>query len=249
MISQNLMSKYLTTSFGAMRSADILFDTEDGNARLRESNHRIANNLMTIATLLRYQTRQLVKANRSFSADEVREIFNETGQRIELVSRLHRRLAEPIAPDTINLSPYLNDVAETAIDSLSPPGEVELDPIAGDMCPVRSDHALLIGLIVGELVTSAVRFARGADGGRSRLKLTCGPADERMEITLSSAGSGVSRAFDPGRDDILGLGVAKLLVAQLKAGLTFDPSASGLVAHLLVPTGFDLSHLDVAGEA
>ncbi|HLZ83596.1 MAG TPA: hypothetical protein VKQ54_08505, partial [Caulobacteraceae bacterium] len=151
-------------------------------------------------------------------------------------------------PDTLNLSPYLNDVAETAIDSLSPPGEVELDPISGDMCPVRSDHALLIGLIVGEMVSNAVRFARRS-GVRTRLKLTCAPVDERVEITLSGVGDGASPAFDPERDDNLGLGVAKLLVAQLKATLTLDSGASGPVARLLVPTGFDLAHLDTAGEA
>ena len=242
------MSKYLSTSLGAMLSANVFFGDEQGSSRLRESNHRIANNLMTIATLLRYQTRQLLKSGRSFNPDEVREILSETGQRIELVSRLHRRLAEPVAPDTINLSPYLNDVAETAIDSLSPPGEVELDAIAGDMCPVRADHALLIGLIVGELVTGAVRFARRG-GGKSRLKLTCGRAEERMEITLSSVGGGDGETFDPERDDMLGIGVAKLLVGQLKAVLTFEADARGVVARLLVPNGFDLSGVVAAGEA
>src|ERR1700675_14673 len=103
------MSKY-RMSLTAMRSPKPTFDDEDGGARVRESNHRIANNLMTIATLLRYQTRQLAKANRSFNADELREISNEPGQRIELVGRLHPGRAEPIAPDTLNLSPYLNDV-------------------------------------------------------------------------------------------------------------------------------------------
>jgi two-component sensor histidine kinase len=231
-----------------MRSPNVILGAENGNARLRESNHRIANNFMTIATLLRYQTRQLAKAKLAFSADEVREILNETSHRIELVSRLHRRLAEPIAPDMLNLSPYLNDVAETAIDSLSSPGEVELEAISGDMCPVRADHALLIGLILGEVVTSAVRLARRAGVG-SKLKLTCGPAEGRLEITLASHGAGLSERLDADWDDRLGLGVAKLLVAQLKAALTFESGDSGPVARLLVPTGIDLSDLDTAGEA
>jgi two-component sensor histidine kinase len=227
-----------------MRSPNVFLGAEDGSTRLRESNHRIANNLMTIATLLRYQTRQLIKAKSSFSADEVREIFDEAGQRIELVGRLHRRLAEPIAPDTLNLSPYLNDVAETAIDSLSSPGEVELEAISGDMCPVRADHALLIGLILGEVVTSAVRFARRAGVG-SKLKLTCRPAEGRLEITLAGHGAGLSGRFDADWEAGPALGVAKLLVAQLKAVLTFESRDSGPVARLLVPTGFDLATVPV----
>jgi hypothetical protein len=87
-----------------MQPPNLLIGAKDGTDVVRESNHRIANNLMTIATLLRYQSRQLTKISRSFSADEVRDIFNDAGQRIELVSRLHRRLAEPISPKPPSIS-------------------------------------------------------------------------------------------------------------------------------------------------
>ena len=148
----------------------------------------------------------------------------------------------------LNLSPYLNDVAETAIDSLSPPGEVALEPISGDMCPVRANHALLIGLIVGELVTGAVKFARRAGVG-GKLELTCGAGEGGIAIALASRGDGLSGRYDPDQDSSFGLSVAKLLVAQLKATLTFQSDAEGLVTRLLVPTGPDLAELDAAGEA
>jgi two-component sensor histidine kinase len=236
------------SEFMSMRSENLLVGASEGATLVRESNHRIANNLMTIATLLRYQCRQLTKVGRSFSADEVREIFDDAGRRIELVGRLHRRMAEPIAPDTLNLSPYLNDVAETAIDILSRPGEVELEPISGDVCPVRAEHALMIGLIVGELVSSAVKFARPADI-RSKLTLTCRSGEGVTAIDLANDGVGAVGAFDPDRDGGLGLGVAKLLVSQLKATLTFRSDAPGFVARLVVPTGYDLADVDAAGDA
>jgi two-component sensor histidine kinase len=116
------------------------------------------------------------------------------------------------------------------------------------MCPVRSDQALLIGLIVGELMASAVRFARRVGAG-SKLALTCGRGDGGMEIGLGAGGAGVSRCFDPDRDGGVGLGVARLLVAQLKASLTFETGARGFVVRLLVPGGLDLADLDAAGEA
>ena len=231
-----------------MQPTDAPLGARNASTLLRESNHRIANNLMTIATLLRYQARQLTKMERSFSADEVRDIFNDAGQRIELVSRLHRRLAEPIAPDMLNLSPYLNDVAETAIDCLSPPGEVDLEAISGDMCPVRADQALLIGLIVGELVASAVRYGRAA-AVRSRLALTCKLAEGGMQITLANGGAGAPGRYDPARGGGIGVSVATFLVAQLKASLSFEPDTPGFAARLVVPTGIDLADLDAAGEA
>jgi two-component sensor histidine kinase len=231
-----------------MQTSDPFVGVEGQSSPLRESNHRIANNLMTIATMLRYQSRELAKIGTTFSVDDVREILSDVGHRIELVSRLHRRLAEPIAPDMLNLSPYLNDVAQTAIDSLSPPGEVALEPISGDMCPVRSNQALLIGLIVGELATGAVKIARRANAG-CKLKLTCGPAAGGIEIALASDGVGVSGSYDPDRDGSFGYSVVKLLVRQLKATLTFQSIGAGIVTRLAVPTGFDLAELNAAGEA
>jgi two-component sensor histidine kinase len=232
-----------------MRPPDLLVGFEDENSQLRESNHRIANNLMTVATLLRHQCRQLIGKKQSFGADEVREILNDASQRIEMVGRLHRRMAEPIAPDTLDLSPYLNDVAETAIDSLSPPGEVELEPISGDMCPVHASQALLIGLLVGDMVATVVKIARGA-GARNRVKLTCGRREGGLEVAIAIESVRLPEAYDPD-GQAGGLVVAKLLAAQLKATLTFQPGPGGLVARLFVPTrtGPDLAELDVAGEA
>lgn len=231
-----------------MRSPDILVSLESGNSQLRESNHRIANNLMTVATLLRHQCRQLTSDRRPFGVDEVREILNEASQRVEMVGRLHRRMAEPIAPDSLNLSPYLNDVAETVIDTLSPPGEVELESISGDMCAVHASQALLIGLVVGDLVNMAVKRARRA-GARSKLRLTCDRGDGVLEISVTDSGARPPGGDDP--DGEGGLGVAKLLAAQLKATLSFESGVSGFVARLSAPvkSGPDLAELGVAGEA
>lgn len=116
------------------------------------------------------------------------------------------------------------------------------------MCPVRSNQALLIGLIVGELVTSAVKIARRANAG-CKLKLTCGPTAGGIEIALARDGVGVSGSYDPDRDGSFGYSVVKLLVRQLKATLTFQSIGAGIVARLAVPTGFDLAELNAAGEA
>jgi two-component sensor histidine kinase len=232
-----------------MRPPDLLVGFDGGNSELRESNHRIANNLMTVATLLRHQCRQLIGKRESFGAAEVREILDDASQRIEMVGRLHRRMAEPISPDMLNLSPYLNDVAETAIDALSAPGEVELAPISGDMCPVHASQALLIGLLVGDLVARVVKISRGA-GARHRVKLTCERRDGGLEIGVANEGVALPEGHDTD-GEVGGLVVAKLLAVQLKATFTFQTGAGGLVARLFVPVraGPDLAELDVAGEA
>ena len=97
-------------------------------------------------------------------------------------------------------------------------------------------------------MTNTVRRARRAKVA-SKLKLTCGPAENGIEIALASEGDGVSGGYDPNRDASFGFNVVKLLVGQLKATLTFQPVAAGLVARLIVPTGVDLAELHAAGEA
>jgi two-component sensor histidine kinase len=233
-----------------MPNPRFVVDFESGGSGLRESNHRVANNLMTIATLLRRQARELTSIDQPFTADQVRQILSEAGQRIEMVGRLHRRLAQPIAPNALNLSPYLHDVAETVIASLSAAGEVELAPISGEMCPIEAQQALLIGFLVGELACGAVRAIRSAEA-TTRLGLACRERDGGLEIVLAIQGARVSEGDEPGLGDGFGSSVARMLVAQLKATLTFQSGDIGCIARLFVPmrTGIDLSQVGAAGEA
>lgn len=202
-----------------------------------EANHRIANNLTLIASMVRLQAAEVAKAGRPLSAEEVRALLEEVGERIQTVGRLHRMLAQASGTAPLELNQYLLDIAQAAIGSMAMAGEMSLSPegAANSGCQAAPSQALLIGFIVGELVTNAVKYAHPS-GVAGRLWLGCHPRPEgAVLIKVTDDGVGLPDGFDPRRDGGLGMRMVRALADQLGASLTFDGGGLGLTVRLLVP--------------
>jgi two-component sensor histidine kinase len=209
-----------------------------------ESNHRIANNLSIIGGLVRQQARDVAKETRSFSAEEVMRLLNEVSQRIDMVGRFHRLLAQPAEDNVVDLGEYLHEIAAAAIGSMAGEGDVTLEPISSDGCDIHASQALLVGFVVGELVTNSVKYAHPAQV-KGKVGLTCERVDGATRITLADDGVGLPDGLDPQKGGGMGLRMTRLLAQQLRARLSFQSSELGLTVELLVPreTGPDLSTL------
>ncbi|HLI67935.1 MAG TPA: sensor histidine kinase [Caulobacteraceae bacterium] len=202
-----------------------------------ESNHRIANNLTLIAGLVRMQASGIAKAGRPMTADEVCLALEEVGNRIETVGRLHRLLAQIGRRPSLDLSQYLQDIAEAAVGSMSSRGEIRLVHASTADCEIATHQALSLGFIVGELATNAMKYAHPT-GISGCLTLGCHarPGGATL-IEIIDDGVGLPEGFDPRRDGGLGMRMVRSLADQLRATLTFDSSAIGLTVRLLVPPG------------
>ena len=150
------------------------------------------------------------------------------------MGHFHRLLAQPADTHLIDLGPYLHEIARSAISAMSSPDATTLDPMACKTCELSNSQALLIGLIVGELVTNSVKYAHPA-GVRGRIRVTCEPTGAHSAIGVEDDGVGFPEGFDPSIDGGLGLRTARLLADQLRATLTFRSGPLGVIAHLLVP--------------
>lgn len=202
-----------------------------------EANHRIANNLTLIASMVRLQAAEVGKAGRALSAAQVSSLLEEIGERIQTVGRLHRLLAHSSQTEPLDLSQYLFDVAEAAVDSMSQTGEMALswEGLARAGCQAAPNQALLIGFIVGELVTNAVKYAHPT-GVPGSITLGCAPRPEgAVMIKVTDDGVGLPDGFDVRRGGGLGMRMTRALADQLGASLTFDSGDTGLTVRLLVP--------------
>ena len=182
-----------------------------------EANHRIANNLTLIASMVRLQASEVAKAGRPLSAEDVRRMLEEVGERIQTVGRLHRMLAQASGTAPLELNAYLLDIAEAAIGSMA---------MAGEMFLSR------------ELVTNAVKYAHPS-GVAGKISVGCHPRPEgAVLIKVTDDGVGLPDGFDPRRDGGLGMRMVRALADQLGASLTFDAADGvGLTVRLLVPPG------------
>lgn len=204
-----------------------------------EANHRVANSLAIIAGLVHRQTTALRRRTGSMDLAEVRQLLETLGSRIGIVAGLHRRLAEDSdgrQRSAIDLAHYVEEVAAAVVDFLSPAGQMTLGHDLATGCFAESQRALSLGLMVGELVTNAVKFAHPA-GVRGRITVSClSRPDGAIIVGVSDDGVGLPEGFDPTRKGAThGLPMVRGLAAQIGAEISFNSSELGLTVALTLP--------------
>jgi two-component sensor histidine kinase len=195
---------------------------------IAEANHRIANNLAMIAGLARLQAGYVRDAADRFTGKEVQLMLQEFGSRVDAVARLHRLLANPAQPARIDLPDYLRGVAEAVVATMSHAGPVDVRFDAGADCTISSKRALPLGLIVGELVTNAIKYAHPT-GISGLIDLSCHKhPDGRIVVEVYDDGVGLPDGLDPMESMDLGLRLVRSLAHQLGAEIAFENDGLGL---------------------
>jgi two-component sensor histidine kinase len=196
-----------------------------------EANHRTGNNLFLIAGLG-------VKHPQRIAHDERRRsriILEEFGGRLDTVARLHRLLASGQQKASIHIANYLRDIAEAVISSLSVAGKAELQFVSDPGCSLPPKEALSLGLIVGELVTNAVKYAHPT-GIAGTITLSCRRASGgNITIEISDDGVGLPEGVDPIKSDDFGFRLVRSLADQLGATIAFYSDCLGLRFVLHMP--------------
>ncbi len=210
-------------------------DRDKSDTRLKEAHHRIANNLALIAGFVRLQSSQVAKAKRALSVAEARMMLDEVGARIETVGRLHHLLAGRLSGGLIDLGEYLTSTCGILSQSVCLNRPVKLNCDARP-CSIEPERAGLIGLIVTELVTNAVKYAHPARAA-GRIDVSCRrPRQGDLILTVADDGVGLPEGFDPGVDGGLGMRVVRSLAEQIGAALDFASSPLGLVVTVTAPS-------------
>lgn len=203
-----------------------------------EANHRIANSLSVIASLVRMRGASICKKPHRISGEEIRLILEELSGRLETVARLHRLLASGQREASIDISDYLREVAEGIVSSLSFAGQTELELALDAGCFVSPERALPVGLIVAELISNAVKYAHPT-GVAGQIRLACRiRSDGTITIEISDDGVGLPEGVDPMRNGHLGFRLVRSLADQLGAAIAFHSDGLGLCfeMHMARPT-------------
>jgi two-component sensor histidine kinase len=201
-----------------------------------EADHRIANHLAMLAGLLRMQSQGLGKKQKAMSGEEVRLVLEEFGGRLETVSKLHSLLASRPLGAPIDVANYLRNVAEGLVSSISTSDHMTIRysfPAAYFLPP---EKAVVLGLVVGELVTNAAKYAHPT-GVAGVVKVGGSTSEDgTTSIEVSDDGVGLPENFDPCESCSLGFRMIRALTAQLGASITFENSGLGLICLLKMPS-------------
>ncbi|HEX5425115.1 MAG TPA: histidine kinase dimerization/phosphoacceptor domain -containing protein [Candidatus Acidoferrales bacterium] len=182
---------------------------EQKEVLLQEMQHRVANSLQIIASIL------LIKA-RTVRSEETRLHLEDAHQRVMSVAAVQQQLhvSEPSA--MIELGPYLTRLCETLAASM-----------IGDRRPISlqvhvqdgtasSSQAVSLGLIVTELVINAIKHAFPGDRAGS-VNVTYDVARPNWRLSVSDDGIGKPTSHSDKPNPGLGTTIIEALARQLDA--------------------------------
>ena len=201
-----------------------------------EANHRIANHLAMIAGLMRSQGARIFEKQQTMTGREVRLTLEEFATRLETVARVHRMLSQSDEGEPVDVDAYLRSIAERMLSSLSLAGEMKLHCDLRASCVLSSEKAITLGLLVGELVTNAVKYAHPA-GVAGIISVEASMTRDGILINVSDDGVGLPEGLDPLEGGGMGLRIAQALTAKLGGTISFENHGLGLSCTLLVPHG------------
>jgi two-component sensor histidine kinase len=113
---------------------------------LHEMQHRVANSLQIIASIL------LLKA-RTVQSEETRKHLRDAHQRVVSVAAVQQQLLASSHGDPVYIGPYLSRLSQALASSMSDDSRLISLEIKAEGGTASSADAVSIGLIVAELVT------------------------------------------------------------------------------------------------
>jgi len=178
------------------------------DATIREIHHRVKNNLQTVASLLRLQSRRL-------SSEEARDALGESVRRISSIALVHETLSQDsrqrVSFDKV--AARLLDMLTMGLSDPNRPVQMQLDGTAGEL---PAEVATPLALVLSELVQNAVEHAFPDRGGQVTVKLDRQPV--QLVLVVEDDGIGVPEGWSLDDDANLGLRIASTLVESEISG-------------------------------
>jgi len=199
--------------FTLYRSSRRLLDSLRGLAErrallVRETNHRVKNNLSIISSLV-----QLYRLEES-GENKLAEIESKIG----LIGMIHDRLYRAPDAETVALKPYLKEMVASILDAHAA-AETYTYSVEGDDLNVGDDVCAGIGIIVSELILNAVKYALGPGDG---VWITLAGDSTGWSLTVENSGKPYPEEANPETSAGLGSELIRAYTAQLGGTLQFS---------------------------
>ncbi|PXA90341.1 histidine kinase [Caulobacter sp. D4A] len=203
-----------------VREKGMLFD---------ELQHRIANSLQIIASIL-------MQSARKAPSTEIRAHVIDAHSRVMSVAALQRQLVESGAGQ-VELKAYFGTLCDGVTASMvSNPDQLKLSVVSAEQW-VAAEVAVSMGLIVTELIINALKHAfPGREGGHIWVEYSTSKDD--WTLSVADDGVGMPTASGPTRVG-LGSSIVQALARQLQAKVGLNASGGGTrvaIVHSAAPS-------------
>lgn len=209
------------------RTADLAQARDRAEVLLAEVNHRVANSLSLVASLVKLQANAL-------SDPSAKEALAEAQALIFAVALVHRRLYGAGGDVRfVAMDEYLSGLLEHLETSMRAEGHGASLTHRLESVRLRTDAAVNLGIVVAEWVTNAFKYAYPDRRGEVRVRLTRLP-DSRLELAVEDDGVG-RREDAPVQGTGLGSRIARSVAAGMEGEIEYLARQPGTTARLIFP--------------
>jgi two-component sensor histidine kinase/CHASE3 domain sensor protein len=204
------------------RTADLARARDRAEVLLVEVNHRVANSLSLVASLVHLQSNAVKET-------AAKEALRETQARIYAISLIHKRLYSSGDVRLVALDEYLSGLLDHLETSMHAEGHGA--SLRYDLKPLKlpTDASVSLGVVVTEWVTNAFKYAYPDEPGEVRVYLKSS-ADGRAELVVED--SGIGRDDGSVKGTGLGTRIVKAMAGALDAEIHYLAGEPGTVARL-----------------
>ena len=190
---------------------------------LQEVQHRVANSLQIIASVL-------MQAARKVQSEETRSYLRDAQQRVMSIATVQKQLAASRLGD-VALLPYFTELCGSLGASMIHDHAHQSIEVDVDDSVVLADVSISLGLIVTELVINALKHAfPGGHGGRIKVGyLSHGP---NWTLSVGDNGSGMPKEPSDAQPG-LGTSIVEALANQLRARVQVTDARPGTLVSVI----------------
>jgi len=178
-----------------------------------EVHHRVKNNMAIMTALLNLQ------ANATDN-EEVKEMINESKNRIHSMSLVHSMLYRTKDLNKIKLDKYISSLCKELLNSLEPMRSIHMNETYCDV-EVSINKGVSIGLIINEAVTNSIKHAFPLGHPRPEIEVKIEKDGTKIKLTIGDNGKGIGKPASSEKEKTLGLSLIHSLTEQIDGHLVF----------------------------
>jgi PAS domain S-box-containing protein len=217
---QQPMIAMTVTDITSARLAAKLKDelVQEKQVLLRELQHRVANSLQIIASVLMQSARRV-------QSEETRTHLYSAHNRVMSIATLQKQLAIT-SNDDVQLRPYLRELCDSIGASMIDDAERISLSSTSDESKATANVSVSLGLIVTELVINALKHAFPEPEQSGSVTVDYAAKGEGWSLTVKDDGVGIGEGDGAGTPG-LGTGIVDALAKQLGATVTTSDNEPG----------------------
>ncbi len=194
----------------------------DQETLLREMQHRVANSLQIVASILSLKAR-------TAKSEIVRFHLMDAYNCVMSIAAVQRQLLASRQSSAVRIDHYLSELSKS-LAALTE--KVRLSVLVDGVTMIESNRAVAIGLVMTELITNALKHAFPPEGRGNIIAAyrTTGPD---WSLSVSDDGVGISNLSSNASHSGYGTRIVDALAKELDARVTVQSSSEGTCVSLI----------------